>query len=234
MGAVEARELAIRAEMAVETGDLTAMLTEILAGAEQAGADPAAVTGLTAAIKTLDPSAGIRYNAGDPSDRRRNTGYPSEWEFLEAVSDAEDEIARRRREAAVLSKDVTAALEESQAELADAREAMADARDALAAAYAMPTRVPCTGCHGEKEAAISAAEAAIAAAEAQIADAIEAAATCEAAAEILQPLLVALVGALACVRRVPQDLGEVYELVYSFVRGGGKLPAYARWVEGVA
>ena len=32
--------------------------------------------------------------------------------------------------------------------------------------------------------------------------------------------------------RVPGDLGEVYELVYEFIRKGGKLPVYARWVEG--
>jgi hypothetical protein len=31
---------------------------------------------------------------------------------------------------------------------------------------------------------------------------------------------------------VPQDLGEVYELIYEFVRRGGKLPRYAHWIEG--
>ncbi len=31
---------------------------------------------------------------------------------------------------------------------------------------------------------------------------------------------------------VPQDLGEVYELIYEFVRRGGKLPRYPRWIEG--
>ena len=38
--------------------------------------------------------------------------------------------------------------------------------------------------------------------------------------------------ALARLRTVPQDLGEVYELIYEFVRSGGKLPRYARWIEG--
>ena len=33
-------------------------------------------------------------------------------------------------------------------------------------------------------------------------------------------------------RQVPQDLGEVYELVYEFIRKGGKLPVIARWVKG--
>jgi hypothetical protein len=31
---------------------------------------------------------------------------------------------------------------------------------------------------------------------------------------------------------VPYELGEVYQLVYAFIRKGGKLPVYARWIEG--
>ena len=31
---------------------------------------------------------------------------------------------------------------------------------------------------------------------------------------------------------VGADLGEVYELVYAFIRNGGKLPMLARWIEG--
>ena len=31
---------------------------------------------------------------------------------------------------------------------------------------------------------------------------------------------------------VPYELGEVYQLVYAFIRNGGKLPVYARWIEG--
>jgi len=31
---------------------------------------------------------------------------------------------------------------------------------------------------------------------------------------------------------VPRDLGEAYELVYAFIRNGGKLPMMARWIEG--
>ena len=55
---------------------------------------------------------------------------------------------------------------------------------------------------------------------------------CDAAAEILDPLAVRLQDALGTLRQVPQDLGEVYQLVYQFVRSGGKLPRYARWIEG--
>ena len=31
---------------------------------------------------------------------------------------------------------------------------------------------------------------------------------------------------------VPSELGEVYQLVDAFIREGGKLPVYARWIEG--
>ena len=88
--------------------------------------------------------------------------------------------------------------------------AMDAAQTALDAAYAMPTREPCTGCHGAREAAIADAERRIG--------------LCEAAAEILDPLAKRLRAALGHIRQVPQDLGEVYELVYEFIRKGGKLP----------
>ena len=31
---------------------------------------------------------------------------------------------------------------------------------------------------------------------------------------------------------VPYELGEVYQLACAFIRKGGKLPVYARWIEG--
>jgi len=53
-------------------------------------------------------------------------------------------------------------------------------------------------------------------------------------AELTEPALLTqrLQTALAQLRQVPEDLGEVYELVYAFIRKGGKLPVYARWIEG--
>ncbi len=55
---------------------------------------------------------------------------------------------------------------------------------------------------------------------------------CEAAAEVLDKLAQRLQAALDRLQQVPYDLGEVYELVYQFIRKGGKLPVYARWIEG--
>jgi erythromycin esterase-like protein len=228
----EEERLYARAEMLDETGELAQALGEVLQGAQGAGVDPRAVTSLTAAFQTLDPGAGVSYSAGSRKDRRDGTGYGSDGEFLEALSDAEDQVRERLREVKELREQVLLALDRAQQDLGQARRDLAAARDALAAAYAMSTRQPCDGCHSARTAAIAAAEAAVADAEARIADAERRIAICEAAADLLDPLAERLARALAQLRTVPQDLGEVYELIYEFVRSGGKLPRYGRWIEG--
>jgi hypothetical protein len=210
--------LLARAEVLEDTGDLVQAITGVLTGAQGAGVDPAAVTSLQAAARALDPGAGTGYEAGSKDERRPGTGYRSDSEFLEAVSQAEDDVRDRGREVRQLQERVSAATGAAQDDLAQAR-------IALAAAYSLPTSNPCEGCHGAKQAAIMAAEAAIADAERRIG-------LCEAAAEVLDPLAQRLTAALGCLRRVPEDLGEVYQLVYEFIRKGGRLPAYARWIEG--
>jgi hypothetical protein len=224
--------LLTRAEMLEDTGDLAQPVLEVLAGAQGAGVDPRAVISLAAALQTLDPGAGTGYSAGSQKDRRDGSGYGCDGEFLEALSDAEDQVRERLREVKELREQVLLALEGAQQHLGQARRDLATARAALAAAYAMSTRQPCNGCHGARAAAIAAAEAAIAGAEARIADAERRIGICEAAAEILDPLAGRLDRALGQLRTVPQDLGEVYQLVYEFVRSGGKLPRYGRWIEG--
>jgi hypothetical protein len=222
-----------RAEMADETGDLAAAVTAVLVGASGAGVDPAAVTSLRNAVTALDPAGGAPgYHAGSQSDRHPGTGYGSDAEFLEAVSDAEDEIGERQREVSSLRERVAGALAAADRDLGQARKDLAAARADLAAAIAMPAGDPCDGCHGRKAAAIAAAEAAVATAEARIADAGRRISLCEDAAEILEPLARRLHAAVQALRQVPHDLGEVYELVYEFIRGGGNLPVLARWIEG--
>ncbi len=225
-------ELFARAEMLDDTGDLVQSIIGVLAGAQGAGVDPRAVAGLTAALQALDPGAGTGYSAGSRKDRRDGSGYGSDGEFLEALSDAEDQVRERLREVTGLREQVALAADRAQQDLGQARHDLAAARAALAAAYAMSTRQPCDGCHSARAAAIAAAQAAIADAEARIADAERRIGICEAAAGILDPLAGRLARALAQLRTVPQDLGEVYELVYAFVCSGGKLPRYARWIEG--
>jgi hypothetical protein len=197
-------QLLTRAETIEDVGELVQAITAILAGAQGAGVDPAAVTSLAGAARALDPGADTRYDAGSKEDRHPGSGYRSEGAFLEAVGQAEDDVRERLREVQQLQDQVATALDAAQA--------------ALDAAYAIPVREPCTGCHGVKEAAIADAEGRIG--------------LCEAAAEIVNPLAERFRAALGHLRQVPQDLGEVYELVYEFIRKGGKLPVYARWIEG--
>jgi hypothetical protein len=196
--------LLARAEMLEETGEPVQAITAVLTGAQASGVDPAAVTSLQAAVRALDPGASTGYDAGSKQDRQHGSGYRSDGEFLEAVSGAEDDVCDRLREVQQLQEAVITAMDAAQA--------------ALDAAYAMAVKEPCEGCHGVKEAAIMAALTRIR--------------LCEAAAEILGPVAERLRSALARLCQVPGDLGEVYQLVYEFIRKGGKLPAYARWIEG--
>ena len=235
MLAATARDLYTRTEMAAETGDLAGDLAEILHGAGLAGADPGCITGLTSAIRRLDPSAVVTYDPGTQADRRVNTGpYRTDAEFIEAVIEAAGDMTRILREATRLRESVIGLFADAGDALTGARADLAAARQRLAIALSMATGEPCTGCHGAKQAAIDEAEAVIADAGRRIADAAEAVTTCEAAGEILDDLIPALAGALTCVNRVPADLGEVYELVHVYIRNGGKLPDYARWIEGTA
>jgi hypothetical protein len=198
--------LLTRAEVLEDTGELVQAITAVLAGAQETGADPAAVTSLQDAVRSLDPGASTGYDAGSKQDRQPGGGYRSEGEFLEAAAGAEGDALDRLREAEQLQEQLAAAMDAAQA--------------ALDAAYAMPVKEKCDGCHGIKEAAI--------------ADALHRTGLCEAAAGILDPLAARLRLALERLRQVPQDLGEVYQLVYEFLRKGGKLPAYGRWIEGAS
>lgn len=198
------QQLFARAEVLDDTGELAQGIAAVLAGTQGAGVDPAAAASLAAAARALDPGASTGYDAGRRTDRRPGGGYRSDGEFLEAVSDAQDDIGERLREAGQLQGTLAAAADAAQA--------------ALAAAYAMPVKEQCDGCHATREAAI--------------ADALCRTRLCGAAAEILDPLAQRLQAALGRLQQVPLDLGEVYELVYQFIRKGGKLPVCARWIEG--
>lgn len=196
--------LLTHAEVLEDADDLVQAVTEVLAGAQRAGVDAAAVTSLAAAARALDPGASTGYDAGSKQDRHPGGGYRSDSEFLEAAAEAEGDVAERLRETGKLREEVAAAMEAAQA--------------ALEAAYAMPVKDECDGCHGIKQVAITEAQYRFE--------------TCDAAAGILDPLTQRLTKTLGHLQQVPHDLGEAYELVYSFIRRGGKLPVYARWIEG--
>jgi len=131
-----------------------------------------------------------------------------------------------------LAEQVTAAAGNARADAERAQHDLETARQDLAAAYAMATKTDCDGCHGRKAAAIAAAGAAIAGAEERIRDATRRIGICEDTAEIVDPLTRRLRAALQALRQVPHDLGEVYELIYQFIRRGGKMPRLGRWIEG--
>jgi hypothetical protein len=196
--------LLARAEVLEDAGELVHSITAVLSGAQEAGADPAAVTSLQDAVRALDPGASTGYDAGSTEDRQPGGGYRSDGEFLEAAAGAEGDVLERLREAENLQEQLAAAMDAAQT--------------GLDAARAMPVKDECDGCHGIKEAAIAAA--------------LHRIGLCEAAAGILDPLAGRLRVALERLRQVPQDLGEAYELVYAFVCSGGKLPRYGRWIEG--
>ena len=211
----EEQDLYTRAEMLADVEDLAAAVTGILAGVRHAGVDPEALGSLLAAAHALGASGLSVYAAG-----REATGpaYPDDITFLAHVSQAEDDVTERLRETSKLQEQTAIALDA-------AMDALEEARADLAAAYAMPTEDPCDGCHVAKAAAIEAAEAAVAGAEHRIK-------ICEATAGILDPLAERLTTALRNLRQVPADLGEVYQLVYGFLRDGGKMPFAGRWIRG--
>ena len=226
-------QLHARAEMLEETSELAAAVTAILDGASGAGLDPRAIVSLRAAITALDPAGGQPgYQADDRTTRQPGSGYHSDAEFLEAVSDAEDQALDWARDAGQLQEQVDAALDVARDDRDRAQRDLQAARQDLAAAYAMPTKTDCDGCHGRKAAAINAAEAAIAGAEERIRDAERRIGICASAAEILDALTRRLQAALQALRQVPHDLGEVYELIYAFIRRGGKMPRPGRWISG--
>ena len=131
-----------------------------------------------------------------------------------------------------LQEQVIAALDVAHDDRDRAQRDLQAARQALAAAYAMPAKKDCDGCHGIKAAAITAAETAIADAEERAGDVSRRIGICEDTGEILDPLADRLHAALHALRQVPHDLGEVYELIYAFIRRGGKMPRLGRWIEG--
>src|SRR5580693_6372854 len=172
--------LLARAEALEDTGELVQSITTVLAGAQEAGTDPAAVTSLQGAVRALDPGASTGYDAGGKQDRQPGGGYRSDGEFLEAAAEAEGDALDRLREAEQLQEQLAAAMDAAQA--------------ALDAAYAMPVKDECDGCHGIKEAAIAAA--------------LHRTGLCKAAVGILDPLAGRLRVALDGSGRSPRTSGR--------------------------
>jgi hypothetical protein len=210
-------QLLARAERLADLDEHRYAVRELIDGMRQSGADHASVTRLLGAHSALDGGA-VPYNPGTIKDRQAGGGYGSEGEFLEALHEATGQVHDRARDVTALTGRLTRAAGELGAELGDAQRE-------LEAAHAMPVKDECDGCHGRRQTAINAAEI-------HIADVKRRIRIVQDALEILGELRPKLDQGGALLRQVPHDLGEVYELVYAFVAGGGKMPVHGRWLEG--
>jgi len=209
-------DLLARAEELADTADLASQITEIIGWARAARIDQAALAGLVTAVRLLDGDVTALFRA---VRGRHHAGgrFGRDTELLEITADAGDEIAARTAAARQLRRQATEALQRAQADEAAA------ARD-LSAAHAMPTAEPCRGCHGAKASAIAAAHS-------DLEDARERAGYASDALEVLAALK--LPEALQAVRRVPEDLREVYASVYDLVtRDSQAMPEDGDFITG--
>ena len=215
-----------------ETGNLAAAVTAILAGASGAGVDPRAVISLRAAITALDPAGGPPgHQAGACGTRRAGTApTASSWKrsATPKIRSATGSVTSDQ-----LQEQVIAALDQAHADLERAQRDLEAARQDLAAALV-------DAHEGQSATAATRARPPRSPPPRQPSPTRRNASRtptrrisiCQDTAEILDPLARRLQAALQALRQVPHDLGEVYELVYAFIRRGGKMPRFGRWIEG--
>jgi hypothetical protein len=197
------------AEAMRETGDSAAALN---AAAWSAGVMPEATKGLVGAALALGAPLRALFVHIDPLKDDRA--------MLTASQDIESAVAEMLRDARNLWQRIVADRENAYRCLAAARAAYAAAQATLAKA-------------GSGFAAGFAVAAAASAAASAAADAARRIAECDAALDILRPVIRRLGYALACLSRVTDDLEGIYEAPYALVRGGGKLPFEGEWLTGV-
>ena len=95
----EEQRVHARAEMLEETGDLAQAVSDLLAGAQGAGRRPAGRD--QPDRRPAHPGPRRRHRLRPRAarkDRQDGSGYGSDGEFLEALSDAEDQVRERLRE----------------------------------------------------------------------------------------------------------------------------------------
>lgn len=217
MTAAAERDLLARADDLADTADLVGWLTEIIGWARAAHVDQAALAGLVTAVRILDGDVTALFRA--VRGRHAGSRFGRHTELLDILADAEAGLDGRARAAAQLRGQARQALHRARAG-EDA------ARGQLACALAMPVAEPCRGCHGAKAAAVEAAQR-------DLDDARERARYASDTLEILAGLKLA--EALHAVRRVPEDLREVYAEAYVLVaRDPGAMPKDGDFITGQA
>jgi hypothetical protein len=116
----------------------------------------------------------------------------------------------------------------------DCREAWGAASLRAAAAQAAITAAQARLASARSQGEAAAAEAAIASAQAQLSAAQAEIADCEAAMEIIGNTGTALDYALKCLRHVPDDFAQHYEVPYQHKREAGPLPHKGSFMTGAA
>ncbi len=181
--------------------ELAETVSTIIAAARATGLAQAVLTRLHATARVLATTAIMPVPAPRPGGPRR---YVTSEAFLDAISEAEDQITEAVRTAARTHPEASAAL--------------ASAHAALAHACTMAAATP--GQLTGRRAAIDAATKRIA--------------TCKAALDALAELRDRYREALRLLRQVPGDLGWVYAAIYDIQRQGHDLPDEAREWFGVS
>jgi hypothetical protein len=204
-----------RARELAETGELAAEVIIIIGRARAARVDQDALGGLVRAVRALDgdPVAMLHAAAG--------TGHPfaTDIRLVAAAEEAAAEIADRKGTAEQLRRRAVEALHHAGEDLAEAEADLARAR-------AMPIWDPCEGCHPARAAAIAAAQEEIRECRQRISRATE-------AIQTLGHLLPRLRRALAALAEVPEDLYQVYEVVYELIRQDpGAMPSDGDFITG--
>lgn len=205
------RRLLARARALADTEDLAEDVTAVLGGGRAARLDPDALRSLAQCAIVLGAHRLAVYRAA-------GLAHHDDSAFLAAAADADAELAARAAAAARLAQDAAAAADAARADEAAARRQ-------LARAERMPTSWPCDGCHGAREAAITAARAAIA-------EAADRAGYASDAITELAMLAERLRAARAWIRQTPGNLGETYEAVYELLRRGHTMPRDGDFITG--
>jgi hypothetical protein len=180
--------LLARARDLEDTDDLAGQCLTVLGRGRAAGVITEPLQGLATAAIALGAGQMAVYRAGTAA-----RGYRRDTDFIDGLTEAEDDTDRHLADVAQLRAEILAALASAQA--------------ALAAAHAMPARTPAE--HSAKAAAIAAAEQRIA--------------TCHDALGVVDQAARRLRFALRQLRRVPLDLGDSYEGLYDHLRAGKPL-----------
>ena len=223
-----------RAEMLEETGELAAAVTAILTGAGSA-VDPRALISLRAAIRELDPAGGAPgYQAGRRADR--HTGTPA--------ASTGPTVSCWRRSVTPKTRSATGSttLTSSTNRSPPRPPQPTPAGNAPNWTCRPPSRTwpPRSSCPPTTTATAAAARPPRSPPPRQPAPPPRNRSPTPPGAPVsarpppasLGALAGRLTRALARLRTVPQDLGEVYQLIYECIRGGGRLPTCARWIEG--